>query len=277
MKEIDQDQQQLFIKAWCPLFGKLPPVPNDLNDNTYRCVEIIKSARLLWGVNNAWLKDLKSSWSDPSKIDGYPTNYIVSARILYGATPSVSAEAERKLDDPDDPLFNEAIYEDVYNIDFHPSGEDIDLKKVLIDIQNKFYEFRGNRMIDDTLELEQAYAIRAINLAWIALYNGIADNYYLYEEEIYKMILNAESLLSLAKDGLTESAYETGRKVINGGRRGGESKGISTKIKSQYIEWQKQADLIWKKDPNYSKRRVAFYIAKKDGGNLNTIRKIIKK
>ncbi len=270
-------KKDLFNKAWCPLFGKLPNVPSDLNDLTYTCIEIIKSARQLWGVHDALLKDIKSSWPTPSTINFYPTSYLVSARILYGVQPELCAEAERKLFDPDNALLNEDIYKDYYNINFEPSDEDINLQNLLTSTQNKFYEFQSKHLIDDTLELEQAYAIQAINLAWIALYNHVAEKHYLYFEGLHKMASNAQYLLSLAKDWATESAYEIGKIVINKGREGGLAKGKSDKIKDKHIKWQILADQMWEKNSNRSARSIALFIAKKTGGNFNTIRKIIKK
>jgi hypothetical protein len=151
--------------------------------------------------------------------------------------------------------------------------KEIELELVHIDIQNKFWKFRDEHKSYINLQVSHAYAIRAIKIAWIALGEIILkDREYMHEE-----VLAAESLLSFAEEEITAPLAETGQKIRSAGRRGGQGKGKSEKIKSRYDEWQKQADQMWKKNPKFSKNRVAVSIAQKTKENANTIRRIIKK
>lgn len=277
MIETDQAQDELFTKAWCPLLGKLPTIPYNPSDLTSRCKQIIESARELWGVNDAWLNVLESSWPDPSKIDDYPANYIVSARILYGAWLQECNRAEHKFEKHDNPEMNETEYEYAYDIPNYFRNADIDLEQEKIDILNQFRKFHDKHLIDDNLQLPHACAIRAIKITWIALGEIILrDQLNDDPESVYKKILSAESLLSFAKDWIMEPIIEAGKKVIEAGRRGGQAKGKSEKIKDRHTEWQKLADQLWKKKPNISRSMVAMVIAKKTGDNPNTIRRVIK-
>jgi len=211
----------------------------------------------------------------PSKIDFYPTDLIVSARVFYGASPDESEQAERKLNDA--AFFTRPVYEFVYNIDFGLSDDVVNLQKVLTTTHNKYYDLVNKHLVHNSLQIEHSYSIQAINLAWIALYNHITDKYYLYNDEIYSLFMNAEHLLSLAKDSVTETAFITGKKVINAGIRGGKAKGSSEQIQKRHAEWQKLANQMWDRNPHFSARCVALSIVKKTGGNSNTIRRIIKR
>ena len=82
---------------------------------------------------------------------------------------------------------------------------------------------------------------------------------------------------ALLGSALGNTAYEIGKKVSNAGRRGGKAKGMSKTISDQHMNWKKRADQMRKSNPDRSARSIALSIAKKTGGNFNTIRKIIKK
>lgn len=72
------------------------------------------------------------------------------------------------------------------------------------------------------------------------------------------------------------------RKVVGGGKRGGNESGMvrREKAKPAIEKWQTAAENIWKKHSTYSKKAVAEIIVKRpefEGGNIDTIRKSIKK
>ena len=63
------------------------------------------------------------------------------------------------------------------------------------------------------------------------------------------------------------------------GKKGGEKSGEQKKGKAKtiHITWQILANELWKKRPHLSIRNVAHQIAKKNGGNTDTIRRSIRK
>ncbi len=76
-----------------------------------------------------------------------------------------------------------------------------------------------------------------------------------------------------------EPLVEMAGEVIDGGRDGGKRSGeIRGKkaITTKQLQ-QKEAEKIWRKHPEWSKKRVALKIVKDHGGNVDTIRRSIHK
>lgn len=283
MVDTQQNLTALFEKAWCPLFGKLPNIPENPNDLAFRCKQTINSARNLLGVREDGLKNLKSNWPDPSEIDNYPASHIFAARFLYGAFFGVCDRAERMPHISDDPYTNEGLYQMEYGIpDYDYSAEEFNITLEYSNINNKYKElqelFDELKVKDRRVELPFAYAIGAIKNVWMALgkimlHDGLNDDI----SSVNHKIMLAEALLSSVKEWIMEPAVDAGYKTIEAGRRGGLAKGKSEKIQNKHDEWLKLAAQMWKKSPHRSKRSIALSIAKKTGGNFNTIRKVIKK
>jgi hypothetical protein len=66
---------------------------------------------------------------------------------------------------------------------------------------------------------------------------------------------------------------------IRKGKKGGEKSGKTRRVKAKLTKeaWQAEAEKIWRKHPKWSSSQVAKEIVKQSGGNVDTIRKSIKK
>lgn len=69
--------QHLFNNRWCPLFGGLPEIDDPPSSPAYRCIDIIKEARLLFGAVDIFPGD---NYPAPERVEGL---YALSDGGIY--------------------------------------------------------------------------------------------------------------------------------------------------------------------------------------------------
>lgn len=87
----EDNYNELFKNAWCPLFGKLPTLNDPPSAQTSRCIRIIEEARALWGLIH--YPEFPTSWPEPESISDeffqYPTWKTKAARSIATARESI--------------------------------------------------------------------------------------------------------------------------------------------------------------------------------------------
>lgn len=201
----------LFKNPWCPLFGHLPEIEDNIsNTPTSRCIDIVTEARSLWGINpffhvtdTSWpeedlppekppeISSLVSPEGSHEECSKYPAWKLKAARTIARTCYSVQKYLYR------------------YSPYGHDATPDIAWKEA-IDIAR----IESIPQLDQRITDSMILSILAIETAWSALEDVL---YYREKEDdssILKQILIAGQLLARAKEITSSEVIEGLTKTV---------------------------------------------------------------
>lgn len=206
----EDNYNELFKNAWCPLFGHLPHIENSTPGTpTSRCIDTIAEARELWGINPFFhLTD--TSWPEaedlppekppeiipladytPKEAEKYPEWKLKAARTIARAFYSVSKYLYR----------------------YSPSGHDAMLDidwQVAIDLTRSESIPRLDGCVTDAMIL----SILAVETAWSTLEDIL--HYRVKEDDtaVIKQVQVSGGLLAKAKEIISGITIKTQSETI---------------------------------------------------------------
>ncbi len=295
--QTDPDME-LIESPWCPLFGALPDIRIEAppNSQTYRCIDVIKRARIIWGSINTWTfwrDELElSSWPDPEEVPHYHGDLLESARSIFRARSSI---------------FQHIMVIDVRKDYYHT--KDGRLKETYTPKQRMDdLAWLGNssgaygKVVDDLPDYF-FFAILSLGMAWDSIRDLIDGCKVEDDPTLIENVQNATDLVSAAEslegkenrkeiedDIKNANKYieeqephaKRGLKILMNASEGGivKRKMNHTEIQERRNNWQLMANEIWGRKPSFSKYAVAGEIAKTTKDNtfsIDTIRRYINK
>jgi len=135
-------------------------------------------------------------------------------------------------------------------------------------------KYHSTRKIDDKALATHFDKRLGYKLEWLSKANQFFPQWETTLEDIIKKLerIEPESFQEFINDSNTLDAHE---KVRKGGQKTRDTK-TAEKLKKEEA-WQKMANEIWQRNPNFSINDVAYAIGKKSKKKSETIRKSIKR
>lgn len=211
----EDNYNELFKNAWCPLFGHLPHIENSTpGTQANRCINTIAEARELWGINPFFhLTD--TSWpeaedlppenppeitpladSTPKEADKYPEWKLKVARTIARAFYSVSKYLYR------------------YSPSGHNATPDIDWQAAIELTKSESIPCLDERVTDAMI-----LAILAIETAWESLGDVLYYSVKQDDAAIIKRVQVSCGLLAKANEIVSEIIIKTQSETIESQER----------------------------------------------------------
>jgi hypothetical protein len=257
---------------WCPLFGALPSC-DEWDGITEKCLGIIEDARCFWG-----------GLEYPSGLDntGYSASWIRSARLLTMgcATNDILFSAQHmqgicgrgtgwiKGKDGEPFLLcdvDQLASWSIMGVIRQRAGIEHDFCCALVETDDDCY-FKDDG--EPAITPAMIYALMAIGSAWHLMNDIARGDVKAKSQEASLELLQAEKLLKAANAAALHqnTARETWRdaKEIEDKRKGGITRQAQIKdgVNIRHLKWQRLADEIWAKHPDWKIIKVAIEIAK---------------